>query len=104
MRFPPVVALLLIVTFSSVGCSIMQTQSNDCPTCRQMNPRDVSSSSGMFGPISCNDQSHSGDCCSGFMSCIYGRLVSDGFGGTIRVYGYPRFGCRGTPPCIPSCE
>lgn len=32
-------------------------------------------------------------------NCLYGRMVSDGFGGSFRLYGYPTPPCCCRPPC-----
>ncbi|HEY0982942.1 hypothetical protein [Schlesneria sp. T3-172] len=50
-------------------------------------------------------QPHGSDCnchkqkkCSQIWSCLWGRMVSDGTGGSFRQYGYPRHTCCGNQP------
>ena len=50
-------------------------------------------------------QPHDCDCncpkqkkCSQIWRCLYGRMVSDGTGGSFRLYGYPRPTCCGNQP------
>lgn len=97
-------AVVMAGIFFSVGCTTMQTQANDCPPCQQkLNVPTVTSPSGMFGPITCSEQQQAAHHCYPF-ACMWGRLVSDGFGGTMRVYGYPKFGCNGNRCCVPDCQ
>ena len=100
MRFVPLVALLSLSWFS-VGCITIQTESSQFTTMRQIDP--VETRSRAVGD-STNCQHCQSEYCGGgrFMRCLYGEMVSDGNGGTYRRYGYPRFGCRDEQCCQPT--
>jgi hypothetical protein len=53
---------------------------------------------GNYGQSSSECNNHKG-CCHRLWRCLYGQMASDGTGGTLRIYGYPRPRCCGCQPC-----